>query len=88
MRRLRGRATRIFVLHRGQWNRSSNLCPGTFGRINDLRRGLVQNAIVYAFSRMRILSCLSLVFILKVFCGQAAVKDLLSLPLFSILVIL
>ena len=46
---VRGAQHAIFVLHRGQRNRSGNLRPGTFGRINNLARGLVQDAIVVRF---------------------------------------
>src|SRR5271155_561857 len=39
----------VFVLHRRERNRSGNLCAGSFGRLHDLARRLIQNAIVVSF---------------------------------------
>src|SRR5207302_218153 len=39
----------VLVFHRGQRNRSRNLCPGAPRRLDDLTRGLVQDAVVVGF---------------------------------------
>src|SRR5438270_4270784 len=39
----------VLVFHRGQRNRSRNLCPGAPSRLDDLTRGLVQDAVVVRF---------------------------------------
>src|SRR5271165_1127469 len=36
----------VLVLHRGQWNRPRNLCPGAPRRFHNLARRLIQNAVV------------------------------------------
>src|ERR1022692_1571193 len=36
----------VFVLHRGQWNRPRNLCPGAPCGFHNLARRLVQDAVV------------------------------------------
>src|SRR5260370_31259457 len=39
----------VLVLHRGQGNRSRDLRAGTFCRLHDLARRLIQNAVVVGF---------------------------------------
>src|SRR5271165_1746896 len=39
----------VFVLHRGQRNRSRNLCPRALRRVHNFAGGLVKNAIVVCF---------------------------------------
>src|ERR1700687_372001 len=39
----------VLILHRGQRNRSRDLCAGAFGRLHDLARRLIQNAVVVGF---------------------------------------
>src|SRR6266567_511615 len=37
---------RVFVLHRRQWNRTSDLSAGTLRRSDDFRGGLIEHAII------------------------------------------
>src|SRR6185369_4118737 len=46
---VRGTQHAVFVLHRGQWNRPSDLCPSAPRRVDNLTRGLVQDAVVIRF---------------------------------------
>src|SRR6267154_64251 len=39
----------VFVLHRGQRNRTGNLCAGAFRGLHDLACRLIQNAVVVGF---------------------------------------
>jgi len=39
----------VLVLHRGQWNRTRDLCARTTRGFDDLTRGLVQDAVVVGF---------------------------------------
>src|SRR6266852_1142955 len=43
---VRGAQDAIFVLHRGQWNWARDLCAGAPRRLDNLTRGLIQDAIV------------------------------------------
>jgi hypothetical protein len=44
-----GAQNAIFILHRGQWNRARDLRAGAASSIDDLARGLIQDAIVVRF---------------------------------------
>jgi len=46
---VRGAKDAVFIFHRRQWNRTGDLCACAFGSVNDLARGLVQDAIVVGF---------------------------------------
>jgi hypothetical protein len=39
----------ILIFHRGQWDRTCDLCPGSASSVDDLARGLIQDAVVVRF---------------------------------------